>query len=439
MMIDNGYNIRHNTLDIDKLRLNKNWLGVPTSVNAYDLENGLPGLITQKTQWCGSTDVVLKPTSENESAYRPLLDAVAEKHKWLAEYYRIHSYINSSVAEWISQFNNSTIPTDHKGGHCSGQIWYANYLMDKTMNVFYADTDMVDAGAFALYDGLYALILEKVKAEAGFWGNIGIVNSGSVATKIANQVTNAFGLDVYNDTNATWRKYEGKMVTYSVAPDHLILSSMTNPNGIHTGIQTASSSYYCKMENTIKGGGYYLDTTTGLPATEKVRVFVDQDFMGSSQVNFEPTSGNLPWNDQVTSIKVKLGYKATLYKDGNLSGGAYSYYCDNGKVPWNDSATSIKVEVSPLGPPVACVFKDSNYKEIPVCYFGATSVSSLSSVAGVGNFNDQVSSVRIFDSRYKIVLYKDDNYNNTSLTITSDTANIGSFNDQASSLKIMLK
>ncbi len=209
MMIDDGYNIRHNSFDVNDLRLNTNWLGVPTSVNSDDLEHGQPGLKTQTTQWVGSTDVVVKPTDVNEAAYRPLLEDVADKTIWLEDYYRIHSYINSSVVDWIDQFNNSNTLTSHKGGHCSGQIWYGNYLLGKEMNVYYGTTDQVDAGALALYQSLYEMILEEVEEQGGFWGSafdwLGIIDYESVAKKIANQVTNAFGLDVYNDTSDTWR------------------------------------------------------------------------------------------------------------------------------------------------------------------------------------------------------------------------------------------
>jgi hypothetical protein len=300
MMSDNGYNIRHNTMDVDQLVLNKNWLGVPTSINATSLMNGLPGLYTQTTTWTAATDVVLKPTVENEAAYRPLLQAIADKELWLAEYYNVHSYVCSSVSDLISRFNNSNTLTSGLGGHCSGTIWYSNYLMGKTMNVFYANTDCVDAGAFALYDGLYALILEKVKEQAGFWGTIGIVNSADVATKIANQVVNAFGRGVWDDTSDKWRSLEGTMITYNVAPDHLVMAGVTNPSGTQAGVQTAASSYYGKIENTIRGGGYFIDDGTGSNVTKSAT------FGGTGGTAFDDMAG-IPSTPVISKIGARTG------------------------------------------------------------------------------------------------------------------------------------
>ncbi|MCP4135818.1 MAG: hypothetical protein GY754_32925 [bacterium] len=434
MMIDNGYHIRHNTLDSGELSLNTNWLGIPTSIDPNDLEHGKPGLITQKTQWVRSTDVVLKPLDADEENYRPFLEEIADTMASIDSYYRIHSYINSSKEYWLSQF--STNRENNKGTHCSGQLWYVNYLNGKEMNYFHGTTDMVDAGALALYQGLYEMILEEVESKGGFWGNafdfLGFIDYEEIAGKLANQVVNAFGLNVYNDTGSTWRGHLGKTETYAVAPDHFIMTSMSNPTGNNTGIQTSESSYYGKIESTVKGGGYYLDTETGLPAEKIVTIYKDANFSGSSKDYYETTNlSSLPWNDAVSSIKVKAGYKVTLYEHGNYGGHSWSYYCDNGLVPWNDSASSMKIEKHAA--PVACIFKDSGYKEIPVCYFGEVSDSQLSDDIG----NDRVSSVRIFDPDYRVVLYQHTNFGGTAMVYSSDTSSLGSFNDEASSVKVI--
>ncbi len=437
MMIDDGYQIRHNTLGVDKLRINSNWIGVPTGVNADDLEHGQPGLITERTQWVSSTDVVLKPLDIDEKFYRPFLEQIAEKNKWLVSYYRIHSYINSSVDDWLNQFNNSNTLTPHTGAHCSGQLWYANYLMGKEMNVFYAPPSMVDAGAHALHNGLYQLILEEVKSKGGFWGNLfntlTFINYEDIADKIANQVVNAFGLDVYNDTNPTWKKYLGKTHTYAVAPDHLIMTSMANPPGKKTGIQTANSSFYQKIESTVKGGGYYIDTETGNKASVIVIIYQDQQFSGNSKSYYGPQSyPTMPWNDAVSSIKVKPGYKVTLYEHPNFQGHSWSYYCDNRQVPWNDTASSMIIEKSP--PPVACIFKDNNYSEIPVCFFGEVSDSKLSNDIG----DNTVSSILILNTKYKVVLYEHENFGGSAINCVIKTPVLNNFDDSASSVKVLL-
>jgi hypothetical protein len=139
------------------------------------------------------------------------------------------------------------------------------------------------------------------------------------------------------------------------------------------------------------------------------------------------TSGNLPtaWNDQVSSIVVPPGWRATLYKNYNNGGEALniSEGIWNASSAWNDQVSSIQI-----------------YPGCPVFYsdygFNGTSFVMCKSGNVSADFNDDVSSIYV-PSRWKLTLYQDYNYHGPQLNVNSGSWNASSsWNDKLSSVKV---
>ncbi|MCP4136084.1 MAG: beta/gamma crystallin family protein [bacterium] len=434
MMIDDGETIRHNTLDIDQMALITNWLGVPTMIEPNDVENGPPGMVSDTvddsykglTGWPlgRSTDVILSPDDDSESVYRPLLEEIADTFIYLEQYYRLHSYINETEEVFFDQFNNTDYLVSGKGGNCSGTILFAHYLNGLDMNIFYAPPEMINEGAFTLYDNLYDIILDAVKDAAGTFGGI-FVDEEAVAEKIANQVVNAFGLDVYNDTSDTWRAFEDEIHTYATAPDHLVLNSMMNPAGTYPGIQTTETSYYGKMETHAYSGGYFIDTENDddilvrLYSSENYEnTLADYTGTGSYDLN-----GSL--NDKALSIILHPAIEVWVYMDDGNEGRQVLLKSDcpdlYKKFNFKNKISSIKIQekVGDGTPVVHCYNKDN---------FEGTdgNVTTLT----VGNYKkadlldrgqkvNTLSSIKI-DHGLKVTLYDGTSYNAGDVTLRGE-------------------
>jgi len=106
MVVDDGLNIRHNTMYVSDVPIEYNYIWfiktTPKRLNPDRLSNGLPGILTENIDTTYNTTqnfhaaggAVLKPTLANESAYRSFLHAAADAMNYLVAYYRINSYIN---------------------------------------------------------------------------------------------------------------------------------------------------------------------------------------------------------------------------------------------------------------------------------------------------------------------------------------------------------
>lgn len=262
MAIDDGFNIRHNTMYVSEVPIEYNrFLGIKTTpkrMNPDRLSNGLPGILTEDidTTYNGTKNfnasggVVLKPADADEATYRYYLDLAAEKFKYLVAYYRVNSYVN------MYQLDNVNYLIKGRGNACSGTCWYANYFSGKTMNVANIPQTVTTQCASAMYTS----IKNMVRDEAGGFGSFIIDIEGLFGTgadeKIANQIVNTFAFDRSTDTSSYWR---GRVpAATAVAPDHLLLSSYVNPRGYQVGTQTTATSYYGKVEPlTIQNGYYY--------------------------------------------------------------------------------------------------------------------------------------------------------------------------------------
>jgi hypothetical protein len=255
MLVNNGYNIRHNTMDFPAY--NKTWIGCPTSLKSDPLSNGVPGMLTETINntynvthyFTAGGGVILKPAAAMEAAYRPLLNVVADKMAYMDAYYRPYGYAN------FFQMDNSNVRVKGRGGHCSGTNWFANYFAGKQMNLPLHSSQTVYDAALQLYNGVRSAALE----ELGWCGKL-FCGTGC-ADKMANQVVNTFGFDRATDTSSYWRTRlngpTGYVTTVAPSPDNLLMANYRNPAGYYSGVQTDGSSYYGAVEGLMFIDGYY--------------------------------------------------------------------------------------------------------------------------------------------------------------------------------------
>ncbi len=255
MLVNDGYNIRHNTMDFPDY--NKNWIGCPTSLKSDPLSNGNPGMLTEDINttynsthyFTAAGGVLLKPTAALEASYRPSLNAVADKMAYMDAYYRPYCYVN------FFQMDDSNVRVKGRGGACSGTNWFANYFAGKQMNLPSHSSQTIYDAAVQLYNGVYSAALE----ELGWCGRL--FCGKSCADKMANQVVNTFGFDRATDTSGYWRTRlngpDGYVTSVNPSPDNLLMTNYQNPVGYAPGVQTASSSYYGAVEGLMFIDGYY--------------------------------------------------------------------------------------------------------------------------------------------------------------------------------------
>ncbi|MCX8122751.1 MAG: hypothetical protein N3F66_01135 [Spirochaetes bacterium] len=263
MAVDNGFNIRHNTMYVSEVPIEYNYIWfiktTPKRMDPNRLSNGLPGILTEDIDttynvtknFHAAGGAVLKPTAANEALYRQYLQLAADKLLYVKAYYRVNAYVNMYQLDYVNYYITG------RGNHCSGTCWYANYFAGKTMNVAYIPPSLVTQCAFNLYNS----VKNMVRDEAGGFGAFIIDIEGLFGTgadeKIANQIVNTFGWDRSWDTSAYWRSYINQKSATANAPDHLLLYTYKNPSGYYPGVQTTSSSYYGQVDPLVITSGYY--------------------------------------------------------------------------------------------------------------------------------------------------------------------------------------
>ncbi|TAL34500.1 MAG: hypothetical protein EPN93_12335 [Spirochaetes bacterium] len=263
MAIDDGANIRHNTMYVSEVPIEYNYfLGIKTTpkrLNPDRLSNGLPGILTEDIDttynvtksFMASGGAVLKPTATNEAGYRGALNAAAEVMKYLVAYYRVNSYMNIYQLDYVNYLIKG------RGNACSGTCWYANYFSGKTMSVATIPPNLVSVCA----SNMYSSVVNMVRDNAGGFGSFVIDIEGLFGTgadeKVANQIVNTFAFDRSTDTSSYWRSRVGSLTAHANAPDHLLLQNFINPAGANPGVQTESTSYYGQVDPLVITAGYY--------------------------------------------------------------------------------------------------------------------------------------------------------------------------------------
>lgn len=200
---------------------------------------------------------------------------------------------------------------------------------------------------------------------------------------------------VYNDE--TWN-----LNTYATAVNRIFGPKTTN----------AAVATFC---SDINYGGYNI----GLP----IGSFTTSDLAAYGITN-----------DDISSCKVNSGYKITAYTDNSFGGTTTSYTSDQSNVgsTYNDQISSIRVYKNTTNP-AATFYPDVNYGGFPVSLpQGTFTVDELSAY---GIKNDDITSLKV-NQDYRVVLYTDNNFGGTSVTYTSDQGWIGDYNDKVSSIKI---
>ena len=142
------------------------------------------------------------------------------------------------------------------------------------------------------------------------------------------------------------------------------------------------------------------------------------------------------FNDQVSSLWVGNAFVLTFYKDSNYSGELRQYVgqVDN-MGSFNDWASSLIITEG-SSTPVLEVYTDADYKGTKIEYYSTCDVVNL------GSINDEISSVKIFNTGvYKVTVFKDGNLQGESMEITADRNNLKGtgLNDAISSIKIERK
>ncbi len=263
MAVDDGANIRHNTMYVSEIPIEYNyflWIKTtPKRLNPTRLSNGLPGILTEDIDttynvtknFNAAGGAILKPAAANEAAYRGPLNAAADVMNYLKGYYRVNAYMNMYQLDYVNYFITG------RGNHCSGTNWYANYYSGKAMNVASIPPSLVATCS----NSLYTSVVNMVRDDAGGFGAFIIDIEGLFGTgadeKVANQIVNTFAFDRSTDTSSYWRSRVGSLTAVANAPDHLLLQSYTNPSSRNPGVQTASSSYYGQVDPLVITAGYY--------------------------------------------------------------------------------------------------------------------------------------------------------------------------------------
>ena len=166
---------------------------------------------------------------------------------------------------------------------------------------------------------------------------------------------------------------------------------------------------------------------TTLPKNEPVTVFEHDNYGGRSQI-FEVGHYDMNQitigNDVISSIRVKDGYIATLFKDAGFKGEKHIYTNNMSSLPnFNDATSSIVVEEG------VCVYEHDNYggrfQTLPV---GAYLLQQLFFI----NFDNIISSVKV-PNGFKVTLYAD-LFSGAKKELRANTPSLPDFNDITSSI-----
>lgn len=132
--------------------------------------------------------------------------------------------------------------------------------------------------------------------------------------------------------------------------------------------------------------------------------------------------GGIWWNDRISSVWVRPGYQARIYRDSHFGGSTTTFlgtsggtttpdggrYFDLGST-WNDAASSFVCErVDAAQAPACTVYQNADES-------GARWSVSPGYVYSMGDWNDRTSAVRIADG-YEMIAYADTDFTGASTT-----------------------
>lgn len=133
--------------------------------------------------------------------------------------------------------------------------------------------------------------------------------------------------------------------------------------------------------------------------------------------------GGIWWNDRISSVWVRPGYRLRLFQNSDFSGGITSFYGTSGGTPtpdggryfnlgsgWNDAASGFVCEsLYDASGPACTVYQNSDGS-------GASwSVSAGRYVAVMGDWSDRTSDVSVADN-HSLIAFEDMNFTGSSRT-----------------------
>ena len=164
-------------------------------------------------------------------------------------------------------------------------------------------------------------------------------------------------------------------------------------------------------------------------------------------------SGCTLCNDDISSVRVPMGLRVTVFEDENFQGRSRIITSDCSYVgtDWNDRISSFFVEqqmqnvVAPPPPPPiqtypVIFYQDANYGGDHMSFNVGDRIALVSNGQKRGSgcviCNDDISSIKV-PFGLKVTVYTDKNFNGFSKVITSDCPYVGNgFNDKISSFTI---
>jgi len=190
----------------------------------------------------------------------------------------------------------------------------------------------------------------------------------------------------------------------------------------------------CIKKDTPWTGDYLNDKISSIKVQAMtVKIYEDANYQGNVQ---ELQVGNcnlnqlIIGNDTLNSIKVPVGFQATLYEHADFEGKSKIITCDT---PWVGSdfdniISSIKVEVITVK-----IYEHPNYQgKVLELQLGQYNVNQLN----IGN--DTLSSIKV-PVGFQVTLYEHADFKGKSVVITYDTPLIeDDFNDITSSIRVEL-
>jgi len=196
--------------------------------------------------------------------------------------------------------------------------------------------------------------------------------------------------------------------------------------------QSSAARAYGSMGNTPGGSTKYPDP---------VSVFRDMDYKGFYSAGLsigKYTAADLDFlgmpNNSITSLKVRPGYRAILYKDDNFQG-TYIVKTSNNNylgTTFNDVVSSLKVESVT---PSVLVYTGCNYSGKAVNLPAST--YTLGELQARGINNNDISSIQVGEG-YQVTLFKNDNLEGESINIlaNNDCLQAVSWNDSTTSIRV---
>lgn len=137
-------------------------------------------------------------------------------------------------------------------------------------------------------------------------------------------------------------------------------------------------------------------------------------------------------DNDITSIKIAPGFKATVYEGDNFTGITKDYTSDiNWLADWNDKISSLKV--IDIRPYVGTVYQDVNFSGYAVGLDAGDYTFAQLKEKGVSD-ND-ITSLKVAQG-FKITAYDGDNFTGTSVDFTADNGWLADWNDKITSLRI---